>query len=121
MGAKKRTYRFDKKSGEMVDVTPDADVAVIEQLEKDTKNVRKGMKPLPPRTGSGGYPYFSWNIGVECPEDEAVMRKTLRDHGLDAEFNRDGDLKIESKPHRERVISALDLYDRNGVKSPKNR
>jgi hypothetical protein len=116
-----RKFVYDKKTGEMVDTTPDREKSICDALGKDVERIRKALKPLRPRTGSRGYPYYSWNIGADSPEEEAAFRKKLRDHGMDAEFNGDGDLKIESEPHRQRVLTALDLYDRNGVKSPKNR
>ncbi len=119
MGTKKRIYRFDKKSGEMVDVTPIADVATVQLLERDTKRVRKGLKPRGVQR-TGGYPYESEVMAVD-PEDIGTAQDILAKRGVQTDYTPTGEPIIRSPEHRRQHAKAMGFYDRNGTWSPDNR
>ena len=119
MGAKVRRFKFDKKSGEMVDVTPVADVAVVELLERDTKKIRKGLKPRGVQR-TGGYPYASETMPVD-PEDISRAQDILAKHGVQTDYKPTGEPMIRSANHLKEHAQAMGFYDRNGTWSPKNR
>lgn len=120
MPAVKRIYRFDKNTGEMVDVTPDSQRVLVSQLEADTKRIRKGLKPRGVQR-SAKYPYESETMAVD-PEDVPRAQAIAKANGLTTEFNpRTGRPIITSRSNFIQHIRTFGFYERNGTTSPQNR
>lgn len=119
MPAVKRIYRFDKNSGCAVDITPEKDKVVIEELKRDTKQIRKRLKTADVQR-TGKYPYESEAMAID-PEDIPKAREIAKSHGVNTEYTRSGEPIITSASHRLQHMLAFGFYDRNGVSSPRNR
>lgn len=115
----KREYKFDKKSGELVEVTPERDKNIAIELAKDTKRIRDGLTPLGVQR-SAKYPYESETMAVE-PEDVPRAREIARAHGVFTEYTKTGEPIITSRSHQIAHMRAMGFYERNGTTSPRNR
>ncbi len=119
MPAVKRIYRFDKNTGEMVDVTPDSQRVLVSQLAADTKRIRKGLKPRGVQR-TGKYPYESEAMAVDA-EDIPRAREIAKAHGINTEYTKSGEPIITSRSHFVQHMRAFGFYERNGTTSPRNR
>lgn len=61
---------------------------------------------------TSGYPYWSDALGVH-PEQIPEARREFEKHGIQAEFNGEGQVKVEDRSHRARMIRACGMYDRS--------
>ena len=119
MPAIKKTYALDKKTGVMVETTPEELRPITEALARDTRRVRRRMKQGSIQR-SASYPYESEAMAVD-PEDIPMARAIALANGLNTEYTRTGEPIITSASHRLEHMRAFDFYDRNGVSSPRNR
>lgn len=118
--AYKQIFQFDKTAGELVDVTPEKDKVVVEQLQRDARTIRRRLKTTSVQR-SAKYPYESETMGVD-PEDVPRAMEIARAHGVYTEYNpQTGNPIITSRPHFVRHMRAMGYYERNGTTSPRNR
>jgi hypothetical protein len=71
----------------------------------------------------GNWPMHSDALGVN-PDQIPEAVKQLAEAGVHAEFNAEGQMKIESRQHRNRVLEASGMFDRDagyGDRAPKDR
>jgi len=106
-------YRCPKcgRRFEQVRAIADRDSVVCECPGCNTKARRDFARQFASvATASKRWPMWSIFGGVHPSQiDEA--RAILRKHGTDAEFNSEGDVKLESRRHRRDVMKALGRYD----------
>lgn len=119
MPAIKKTYALDKKTGVMVETTPEELRPITEALARDTRRVRRRMKQGSVQR-SASYPYESEAMAVD-PEDISSAREILARHGVSTEYTRSGEPIIRSSEHLRQHAQAMGFYMRNSIWSPKNR
>ena len=117
--AYKQILRFDKSTGSLVDVTPEKDKVVVEQLQRDAKQIRRRLKTAGVQR-SAKYPYESETMAVDA-EDVPRATAIARAHGLNTEFKPTGEPIITSRAHMLRHARVFGFYERNGTSSPRNR
>jgi len=114
-------FQFDKTAGELVDVTPEKDRIIVEQLQQDAREIRRLLKPTGVQR-SATYPYESEAMAVD-PEEIPRAMAIARAHGVATNYNPNtGCAIIESPGHRTRHMRAVGFYERNSYTDcPVNR
>jgi hypothetical protein len=115
-----RQYKYDKKTGQLIETTPEKDRIDAEQQERDAAEIRAALRPLRRSRTSAGYPYASETMGVD-PELVGECREIDRKHGVPTDYTKDGRPIMESRSHFLRYMRAHGFYERNGNTSPRNR
>ena len=113
-----RKYKYGK-DGSVIDITPESERKLADELERDAKRIRKGMKPRGVQRGAK-YPIHSEAMGIE-PEDIPQAVEILKSKGVSTEYTKTGEPIIRSANHLREHAQAMGFYDRSGVWSPKNR
>jgi hypothetical protein len=97
----KKHYRFYETGKQPVQIRVKGQPAVLRELR--SKASRRGGK------------WPMWSEAAGClPRQVPEMRSFLASRGLSVDFNAEGDMKLESRGHRKRVLQALGIFDRNG-------
>lgn len=60
-----------------------------------------------------GYPYESDAMGCHVDQIPAMKKLLHEQHGIEANYTRDGCMVVESPDHRRKLKKALGLHDRN--------
>ena len=77
--------------------------------------------PKPPEPGSAPAEYWSHNLGVN-PDQIPELRSHLTKHGLgETEIRRDGAVKIRSNGHRNKLLEASGMHDKDACYRQRGR
>lgn len=91
-------------------------------LYKDSEGELKWHDhPKPPLPGSAPAEYWSHNLGVN-PDQIPELRSHLTKHGLgETEIRRDGAVKIRSNGHRNKLLEASGMHDKDACYRQRGR
>jgi hypothetical protein len=102
----KRTIIRDKKTGRLVDVTPD-------RIKKLLGPKRKPTPGIPMIAPPGNYPMISDATSVN-PKQVKQLNDFLEKKGLPRAAQKDGTIRFESAAERKKICEARGFGDRNG-------
>lgn len=124
MATLKRTYRFDKAKGRMVESTPAKIRALLPKRRRRRATTANRPVADPNRNrGRAKWPILSDAMGVS-PTQVDEMRRLAKERGVNTDFTPDGRAILTGPAHRAAHARAFGFYDRNGGygdPAPQNR
>lgn len=112
MAAAKRVFKFDKKTGRMVETTPPESRELCKQLRRKKSRSKVAFDNRIIHS-KAKWPIHSEKMAVN-PEDVARAQGILAQHGIQTEYDRAGRPILRCQSHRKAHAEALGFYDRNG-------